>query len=550
MDELIKELSRKLSGNVRRDKRTLEKYSHDTSLFEIVPQAVVYPRNAHDIERLVKFVDEHKPKHPELSLTARSAGSCMSGGAINDSLIVDVTKHLNKMGQVHGNRVRVEPGMFYRHFEKQTLKWGKLMPSYPASRDLAAVGGIVANNAGGELSLRYGKTEKYVKSLKVVLADGKEYEVKPLTKTELDAKMRHKSFEGELYKRVFDLVDGHYDAIKAAKPPVSKNSTGYNIWNVWDRDTGIFDLTQLLVGSQGTLGIITDIEFELVDAQPNSGMLIAYLPSLEGLAQIVNVTLKHQPTCIEAFDDKTVKFVFKFFLKFRDMLGTKEFIRLCFSLIPDGLILLRRGIPKMVFLAEFQGASRADNEAALQALKQDLEQFPGLTIELAHDRKAQARFWLMRRKSFALLRKNVGSKHTAPFIDDLVVQPQYLEEFLPKLQAIIDKYELVETIAGHLGDGNFHIIPLMELQDPKERAKIEPCLKEVIKLIKSFNGSMSGEHNDGLIRGPFLEEMYGATISGYFKQVKRIFDPQNIFNPHKKTTATWGYSKAHIREKF
>jgi FAD/FMN-containing dehydrogenase len=160
------------------------------------------------------------------------------------------------------------------------------------------------------------------------------------------------------------------------------------------------------------------------------------------------------------------------------------------------------------------------------------------------------KFWIMRRQSFNLLRSKVKDKHTAPFIDDLVVSPPYLPEFLPKLRRIVKKYKLLATIAGHMGDGNFHIIPLMKIEEEKEREKLEPAMKEVNKLVLHYKGSLSGEHNDGLIRGPWLKEQFGSEMFGLFKETKRIFDPDNIFNPHKKADADWDYSFRHIREKF
>jgi FAD/FMN-containing dehydrogenase len=148
------------------------------------------------------------------------------------------------------------------------------MPSYPASRELCTIGGMVNNNSGGEKSLEYGKTENFVTELNVVLADGNAVTMGPLTKRQLDAKMKLKTFEGEIYRKTFELVDTHYDAIKKAKPHVTKNSTGYNLWDVWDRETGIFDLTKLIVGAQGTLGLTTDIQFRLVPHRPHSGLLV------------------------------------------------------------------------------------------------------------------------------------------------------------------------------------------------------------------------------------------------------------------------------------
>jgi FAD/FMN-containing dehydrogenase len=160
------------------------------------------------------------------------------------------------------------------------------------------------------------------------------------------------------------------------------------------------------------------------------------------------------------------------------------------------------------------------------------------------------KFWLMRRQSFNLLRSKVKDKHTAPFIDDLVVNPPYLTEFLPKIRKIIKKYNLLATVAGHMGDGNFHIIPLMKLEDPKDRAKLLPAMKEVDTLVLKYHGSLSGEHNDGLVRGPWLGEMYGEKMLHIFQEAKEIMDPDGIFNPHKKANADWDYSFSHIREHF
>lgn len=160
------------------------------------------------------------------------------------------------------------------------------------------------------------------------------------------------------------------------------------------------------------------------------------------------------------------------------------------------------------------------------------------------------KFWIMRRYSFQLLRSKVKDKHTAPFIDDFVVPPEHLTAFLPKLRKVIKKYGLFATIAGHMGDGNFHVIPLMKLEDPKDRAKILPAMKAVNNLVLQYGGSLSGEHNDGLVRGPWLEMMYGKDILQLFQSAKYVMDPKGIFNPHKKATASWDYSFSHIRDHF
>lgn len=539
------------AGEIAEDATTKETFSHDASMFEVVPEAVVFPKNVSDIEKLVSYVNGLRAKrNSHVSITARSAGTDMSGGAINESIVMSMTEHFNKIKEVSSSRAHVEPGVYYRDFEKETLKHGALMPSYPASRDLCTVGGMVANNSGGEKSLQFGKTERFVTELEVVLADGNTYKVKPLKGEALQKKLTQKDYEGRLYKRVFDLCERHYDEIKAAKPKVSKDSTGYHLWNVWDRDTGVFDLNQLIIGSQGTLGLVTDIHFRLVPAPKESGTLVVFLRDISQLGEIINVVLKRKPATFEGFDNYTLMLSFKLFYYFHTTLGWWGMIKLGLQLIPDALMLFR-GIPKMVLLIEFNGETDQEVVQKVAQMREDLHPFDSKeTYEKADSEEKAKKFWIMRRQSFNLLRKKVKDKHTAPFIDDLVVNPEHLPEFLPKLRKIINKYKLLATVAGHMGDGNFHVIPLMKIEDPKERKKLAPCMKEVNELVLSYGGSLSGEHNDGMVRGPWLRQMYSPNSMKLFREVKETFDPENIFNPKKKTDANWEYSVRHIRDHF
>lgn len=540
-------------GDVDDSFETREHYSHDASLFEIKPKLVVAPKTAEDVATLVQLVAKEKATHPQLSLTARSAGTDMSGGAINDSIIIDFNKYLTKIFKVSKTRAHAQPGVFYRDFEKATLEHGALMPSYPASRDLCTIGGMVANNSGGEKSLEYGKTERYVPQLSVVFADGVERVVKPLTRDELHVKMKQRDFEGRVYKQLFELIEEHYDEIKAAKPTVSKNSTGYNLWNVWDRETGVFDLTQLIVGSQGTLGLVTDIHFRLVPARPHSGLLVFFLSDIDKLGEVINKVLEFKPATFEGFDDQTMILFFKLMPALYKQMGAGPFINLMFRLIPQGLMTLR-GYPKLILMVEFNGETTEEVKDKIHALHRALRlknrEYHITAYEEDGTEAQSEKFWLMRRKSFQLLRSKVKDKHTAPFIDDFCVPPEHLPEFLPRLQKIIRKYKLFATIAGHMGDGNFHVIPLMKLEDPKERAKLQPVMKAVNELVLQYGGSLSGEHNDGLVRGPWLEQMYGKPMVRLFKRTKEIMDPDTIFNPHKKADATWHYSFSHVRDHF
>ncbi len=547
--DLQSELSKIVAGDVDTSDESRVFYSHDASLFELKPQAIVFPKGSADIQALVAFANTHKKDLPNLSLTARSRGTDMSGGAINDSIIIDTSRYMTAISDVSAEQATVEPGMMYKDFEAETMKFGSILPSYPASRELAGMGGLVNNNSGGEKSLQFGKTDRYVRVLKMVLADGNEYTIKPLNRAELNEKMGQDTFEGRLYRDTFELLDKNYDEIKQAAPKVSKDSTGYHLWDVWDRETGIFDLTKLFVGAQGTLGLMTEATIGLVPKPEFAGTLVCYMPHIDNLGEVIPAVLRENPATFECFDDNTLWLSFKFIFSFINRLGFMTWLMMCLQLIPDGLALVR-GVPKLILLIEFTGNSEEEVRQKIRTARENLKQYK-FSYMAENPTEAEARkFWLMRRESFNLLRSKVKDKHTAPFIDDLIVPPARLSEFLPQLRDIIKKYKLMATIAGHLGDGNFHVIPLMDISDAKERAKFEPAMKEVNSLVIKYGGSVSGEHNDGMIRGPWLKEMYSPSVFGYMKEIKDRYDPLNIFNPHKKTDATWEYSFKHIRENF
>lgn len=518
---------------------TLALYSHDASLFEIKPRLVVFPRDVADIQTLVAWVNTHRAEDSSLSLTARSAGTDMSGGAINSSIIVDFSRYLNKIKSVSSALATVEPGCFYRDFEQATLAKGAIMPAYPASREICAVGGMINNNSGGEKSLKYGKTEDHIESLKVIFSDGNEYAVKPLTAPELAQKTAQTDFEGGVYRSLKQLIDGHYDEIMAAKPAVSKNSSGYYLWNVYDKQTGIFDLCRLIVGSQGTLGLVTEITFKLVPVEPFSNMLVVFLPELSHSSELINEILPFGPDSLESYDDYSLDLAVKFFPDFFKQLGFWHALKLGWQFLPEAwLVLISHKLPKLILMVEFTGHTQAEIQTKLLDLQSHLKKF-AYPVRLAKNSAEAEKYWRIRRESFNLLRKHTRGKRTAPFIDDIIVKPEFLPEFLPQVQKLIDEYKLIYTIAGHPGNGNFHIIPLMDLANPLSGDVIMELSQKVYSLVIKYHGSISAEHNDGIIRTPYLPQMFGQNIADLFQQTKAIFDPTNIFNPGKKVGGTF-----------
>jgi len=544
--DLKTQIQKVVRGDVIDTPDVLDTFSKDASIFVVRPALVIAPKDSEDIQALVQFVDDHQ--EIDLSLTPRSAGTCMSGGPLSESLVLDMTKYFDKVIKVGDDYAITEPGVYYRNFEKETLKKNLLLPCYTSSRELNTVGGMVGNNSAGEKTLSYGQTERWVKELKVVLSDGEQHTIKPLTKRELEAKVKDKSFEGKLYKQVSGLIERNWELIQKHRPLTSKNSTGLYLWNVWDAQRQVFDLNKLIVGSQGTLGIVTEIKFQLVKPKTQKAMLEVELGSLDQLDKVVLDVLQFKPESFECFDDQTIKFSYRFIPDFKEDFKKHNSDPVQLKLLPGFMRDLFRKLPKIVLIAEFTGDSVEEVTNQAEAAHESLKKFSKITTRVVPAGDSD-KYWILRRDSFNILRHHSGKTlRTAPFIDDIVVQVEKLPLFLPRLQKVMAQYrkKIIYTIAGHIGNGNFHIIPLMDMHKKEMRDLIPEIQEKVFSLVFEFGGSMAAEHNDGLVRGAYLEKMYGTEMLQLFKAVKKIFDPKGIFNPHKKMDATHEYSQAHL----
>ncbi len=550
-EDLKEQIKNLVEGEVFDDKETLQKYSRDASLFEVMPKLVIWPKNTEDIKNLVKFVSKKKeegnkkdiPEYKNLSITVRAAGSCMSGGSLNESIIIDVSKHLNSFGVDRDEMVAVvEPGVFYRDFEVETLKHGLILPCYTASKNLCALGGMIGNNSAGEKTLLYGKMENYVQELNLVLSDGNEYIFKPVSRIELMKKSQQNNIEGDVYLKIMDLVDKNRDLINRSKPNVSKNSAGYYLWNI--EHDGLFDLTKLIVGSQGTLGIVTKAKIGLVKTKEKSGMFVIFMNSLENLGEVINTVLTHKPESLESYDDSTLKLAVHFFPEMIKLMK-QNILKLLFNFIPEAFMVLTGGMPKLILLAEFAGNDQTEIQTKIEMLERDMKRF-NLKTRITKDKDDTEKYWTIRRESFNLLRKHIKGKRTAPFIDDICIAPKHIKDFVPRLRKILDEAKLTYTIAGHAGNGNFHVIPLMDMTSEKNRALISTLSDKVYDLLQEYNGSITAEHNDGIVRTPYLNKMYPPEIIDLFNKTKVIFDPLNLFNPGKKVNGTVEYMEEHL----
>ncbi len=516
---------------LNRDPEVLKKYSRDASLFEITPKAVAKPSSVHELKELVAYATEHGE-----SLTMRAGGSDMTGGPLSESIVVDVTG-LNKITSLGDRHVTVEPGVFYRDLEKETLKKNLLLPCYPASKHLAALGGMINNNCAGEKSLRYGKMENFIISAKWIFADGNEYTVKPLTREQLAKKMSEHSFEGKVYREIHELIAHHYKEIMSAKPQVSKNSSGYYLWNVIQGET--FDLNRLLVGSQGTLGILTEATLRLEPVHTHHDLIVLFFKSWDELPEVVNAILPFNPEGLETFDKETLKLALHYFPQIAERAGENVF-SLAKKFLPEAFLSLQMmAFPELVVLVEMVEENEHELKNKVRAVEQAMKKFKVHHRVIEKDSEEE-KFWTVRRESFSLLREHSNNKRTVPLVEDFCIPPEAVPSFLPRAKKILEEAGIKVNIAGHAGNGNFHIIPLMDLRDAHERAKLIPVAEKFYDLVVQYKGTLSGEHNDGLVRTPFLNKMFSPEILDLFRKTKEIFDPKGIFNPNKKVMSQEG----------
>ena len=528
----------KIEGEILKDESILEEFSEDKSIFKIKPKAVIFPKSVKDISLIVDYA-----KKNNISLTSRSAGTDMSGGAIGEDLILVFTKYFNHFEiNKEEKRAYVEPGVYFRDFEKEINSLDLMLPSYPASKDFCALGGMIANNSGGEKTLKYGKIENYVEDINVVLSDGNEYKFKKISFEDLERKMMLDNFEGEIYRKIYKLFKENTEIIKRSQPKVKKNSAGYNIWNILSSDG--FDLSKIFIGSQGTLGIITKAKIKLIEKEKIERLIIVFLKDINSIPSFLQKILPLNPTSLEITDDHTFKIYLRFAKEMAEVLGAKGIFSTFKFFLPEIKLIILSGIPKLIILIQFGENSEKLIEEKVKETEEILKDLK-LKYRTCKDEKEAQKYWKLRRDTFKLLREKIKNRLAAPFIDDIIVNPEYFPEFFPKLKKILDESKIIYTISGHLGDGNLHIIPLLDMK--KEKNIIFPLMEKVYDLVLEYQGSFTAEHNDGLIRGYYLRKLFGEEIYRIFVEIKNIFDPYKIFNRGKKIDVDLEYVKSKLK---
>ncbi len=529
-------------GGISSERKVLEKYSTDESIFHIRPQVVIQPKSVHDTELATRLIAEETKRFTSLSLTPRAAGTGLSGGSLTDSIVIDVCPHLHHIGVAketpNGATITCGPGAMWRDVEKKLKAVGSYIPSYTSSKDICTIGGSVANNAAGPDSLRYGHCADWVESLDVVLYDGKTYTLAPITYKEFKVLAKEKHAHARIAREIFALIEANETTIKNGRPKTAKNSAGYALWDVlshsvaeFKKGKGTFDLTRIIAGSQGTVGIIVGITMRAIKIQKNTTLIALPLFKLDDAAKAITTALEYNPINIEIFDALTFDLALKNPDFFKQRLDGLSYYKVILAMYTTFHIRFARRTPEFTILITL------DEETTNKTPATDIARavsVPGAKARVVRNQNEIEMFLQIRRASFSLSKLLDPDKRPAAFLEDMTVPPEQLGKFFLEIKQLFKEFNVKSAIHGHGGNGHFHFYPLLDFTKANTPLLIERMAERFYNTAIKYKGNICGEHNDGIIRTPHLSKMFSKQVLELFKQTEAIFDPDDIFNPGKK----------------
>ena len=539
MEKMLREAG--FHGEVSSDKTLLDQYSTDESIFCIRPQVVIKPKHKADVETVVRIIGKETKRFSSLSLTPRAAGTGLGGGSLTDSIVIDM-KGLSAMGEVTVKKDKItftcEPGLMWRDLEKALNKYDAYLPPYTSSKDICTIGGSVANNAAGPDSLRYGHCADWVESIDVVLKDGKTYTVKPLSLKEFQVLIKQKHEYARIAQEIYSLIAKNEAEILRSKPKTQKNTAGYALWNVmpdgveaFKKGKGTFDLTRLISGSQGTIGIITSLTMRALTIQKNTSVLVVPIFDLTEAADTVVKALAYNPINIEIFDALTFDMALSNPDFFKQRLHGFKYYQVMLSMYTTYHVRFARKIPEFTILIT------VDEETTKKTPAADIAKVissRGVRARVVANPIEQEMYMQIRRASFSLSKMMDKTKRPAAFLEDMTVPPENLSKFFMQIKKLFKEFNVTSAVHGHGGNGHFHFYPLLDFTNKTTPALVEKMAEAFFTTAIKFKGSICGEHNDGIIRTPYLHLLFSKRMLEIFKDAEHIFDPDDIFNPGKK----------------
>lgn len=533
MNKVAHYLQEHLIGEVVTSDDARKFFSTDGSIFQITPAIIAYPRNENDVRKSARFVWQLAERGRLVPLTARGLGSNTTGSSINSGIIMVFPAHLNKILELDtkSGSVVVEPGVSIDKLQQALHTHGRFLPTAPINYHYSSVGGALGKNSAGEHSIKYGSIKNYVKKARVVLSNGEIIETKRLSKKELSKKMGLSTFEGEIYRAIDTLLEENHGIIKNFNLNVAKNSAGYDIFSVRRKDKS-FDLTPLIVGSEGTLGIITEAELATEPYNPKSTVITAKIDDINKCGEILHSlrTLKELPSTVDIIDKGIIDFIAR---------TNPNQIKGIFS----------SPFPAVYMIIEFDGASDRKQSKSAHKAKKILEKYDvSFSMENDEDQKLSVR--KVRDLVSAFVGYQEGTKQALPVVNDAIVPPEQFMELIKGIYTICKNYQFTPALWGQAGDANVSFYPFLDVGQLGDRQKLFRLLDEYYGLVIELGGSISAEEGDGRLRAPYLEKMYSSDVYQVFDKIKQIFDPYNIMNPGVKLGSSIEDNKAALRNSY
>lgn len=493
----------------------LRAYSTDASVYQERPLAVAVPTDKADLKTLIAFAATYG-----VTLIPRTAGTSLAGQVVGRGIVVDVSKHFNEILEVnvHERWVRVQPGVVRDDLNAYLRPYGLMFGPETSTANRAMVGGMVGNNSCGLHSIVWGDTRSHLLAASVLLDDGSEALFETLDNVALFNKLTLANREGDIYRRMNDLLSDqeNQEAIKAGypKPSLTRRNTGYALDMMIGTEQP-FNFCKLLAGSEGTLGILTEAKLNLLPLPPTEvGLLCVHCSTLIESLHANVVALRHHPQASELVD--------KYIMDFTKGHPTYQYNRFFIE-----------GDPEALLMVEFRGNTVAEVQQKAEALKIELlEAGLGYAHPLITGPETNL-VWDVRKAGLGLIRNLPGDTQPVNLIEDCAVSPEDLPAYIEDLQHILSRHGLKASYYAHAGAGELHVEPLINLKTDEGKQAFRAVLADTTQLVKKYNGSLSGEHGDGRLRGEFIGAVLGEDVYGLLKEVKTIFDPQGIFNANK-----------------
>ena len=507
-------LQNQLKGRFHTDLTTRMMYATDASIFRELPEAVAYPANKQDLKTLIQYANEHKT-----SLIPRTAGTSLAGQCVGKGIVVDVSKYMTKILDLNIEEkwVKVQPGVILSELNHYLEPYGLFFGPETSTANRCMIGGMVGNNACGLHSLIYGSTRDHTLEISAIMSDGSEALFKDIGGNELIKKCEGNTIEAKIYKKLLEVshdnrikkeIDEHYP-----NPDIPRRNSGYALDLLFKREP--FNLCNLIAGSEGTLAFFTEIKLNLVPLPPKEKILVCvHLQSVEKALEANLVALEFKPSAIELMD-KTILNLTK---KNIEQEKNRFFVK---------------GEPGAILMIEFVG----DNLTQLAQVAKDMQaamQKNGFGFHfpvLKNDEIQKA--WNLRKAGLGILSNMAGNAKPVAVIEDTAVNVKDLPNYIHDLNLVLKKLQLQSTYHAHIATGELHVRPVLDLRKKTDREKLKQIAAETALLIKKYNGSFSGEHGDGRLRGYFNKTIFGEKLYHLFKEIKQTFDPGNIFNPGK-----------------